>query len=137
MAGRRQAQPKIEPGALPVDDCRHPEATRPNNPPAALAAEGRTPAVPRATYAYCPKLTPSLRSDPSGKADALPALLEKATREKLNKEEAALLAEALRRHEPCPEWAGKRETPAFAADPVALHIHERVSTRAILRTGAR
>ena len=82
MAGRRQAQPKIEPGALPVDDYRHPEAKRPNNPPAALAAEGRTPAVPRATYAYSPRLTPSLRSDPTGKADALPALLEKATREK-------------------------------------------------------
>lgn len=65
MAGRRQAQPKIEPGALPVDDYRHPEATRPNNPPAALAAEGRTPAVPRATYAYSPRLTPSLRSGPS------------------------------------------------------------------------
>ena len=137
MAGRRQAQPKIEPGALPVDDYRHPEAKRPNNPPAALAAEGRTPAVPRATYAYSPRLTPALRSDPTGKADALPPLLEKATREPLTQPEAALLAEALRRHEPWLEWAGKRETPAFAVDPVALHIHERVSTQAILRTAAR
>jgi adenine-specific DNA-methyltransferase len=103
-----------------VDDYRHPEPTRPNNPPASLAAEGRTPSVPRATYAYSPRLTPSLRSDPTGKADALPALLEKATREKLTQEEAALLAEALRRHEPWLEWAGKRETPAFAVDPAAL-----------------
>jgi hypothetical protein len=56
MAGRRQAQPKVGPGALPVDDYRHPEATRLNNPPAALAAEGRTPAVPKAVYAYSPLL---------------------------------------------------------------------------------
>jgi adenine-specific DNA-methyltransferase len=88
-------------------------------------------------YAYSPRLPPALRSDPSGKADALPPLLDKATREPLTREEAALLAEALRRHEPWLEWAGKRETPAFAVDPVALHIHERVSTQAILRTAAR
>ncbi|MCS7252375.1 MAG: DNA methyltransferase, partial [Thermoflexus sp.] len=55
----------------------------------------------------------------------------------LSREEAALLAEALRRHEPWLEWAGKRELPGFAVDPVALHIHERVSTQAILRAAAR
>jgi adenine-specific DNA-methyltransferase len=137
MAGPRRTQPKGGQGALPVDDYRHPEATRPNNPPAALAAEGRTPSVPRTIYAYSPRRPPALRSDPSGKADALPPLLDKATREPLTREEAAMLAEALRRHEPWLEWAGKRETPAFAVDPVALHIHERVSTQAILRTAAR
>jgi adenine-specific DNA-methyltransferase len=78
-----------------------------------------------------------LRFDPTGRADALPSLLEKATREKLTQEDAALLAEALRRYEPWLEWAGKREAPAFTVDPVALHIHERVSTEAILRTAAR
>jgi adenine-specific DNA-methyltransferase len=137
MAGRRRAQPSGQQGALPVEDYRHAGATRPNNPPAALAAEGRTPPAPRTSYAYSPRLDPALRADPSGRADALPALLEKATREKLTAEEAALLAGALRRHEPWLEWAGKRETPGFAVDPVALHIHERVSTQAILRTAAR
>ena len=102
-----------------------------------MAAEGRTPPAPRTTYAYSPRLDPVLRYDPSGRADALPALLEKATREKLTVEEAAVLAEALRRHEPWLEWAGKREMPGFAVDPVALHIHERVSTQAILRAAAR
>jgi adenine-specific DNA-methyltransferase len=137
MAGRRRAQPSGQQGALPVEDYRHAGATRPNNPPAALAAEGRTPPAPRTSYAYSPRLDPALRADPSGRADALPPLLEKATREKLTAEEAALLAEALRRHEPWLEWAGKRETPGFAVDPVALHIHERVSTQAILRAAAR
>jgi adenine-specific DNA-methyltransferase len=137
MAGRRRAQPSGQQGALPVEDYRHAGATRPNNPPAALAAEGRTPPAPRTSYAYSPRLDPALRADPSGRADALPALLEKATREKLTAEEAALLAEALRRHEPWLEWAGKREAPGFAVDPVALHIHERVSTQAILRAAAR
>jgi adenine-specific DNA-methyltransferase len=137
MAGRQRAQPSGQHGALPVEDYRHAGATRPNNPPAAIAAEGRTPPAPRTTYAYSPRLDPALRADPSGRADALPLLLEKATREKLTAAEAALLAEALRRHEPWLEWAGKRETPGFAVDPVALHIHERVSTQAILRAAAR
>jgi hypothetical protein len=35
------------------------------------------------------------------------------------------------------EWSGKREKPWFEADPVALHMHERVSTQAILRVLAR
>ncbi len=50
---------------------------------------------------------------------------------------AAVLAQALRRHEPWLEWAGKRERPWFEVDPPALHIHERVSTQAMLRVLAR
>ena len=137
MAGRKQSKSGQQQAGLPIEDYRHEGATRPNNPPAAIAAEGRTPPAPRVNYAYSPRLDPALRADPSGRADALPALLEKATREKLTVEEAALLAEALRRHEPWLEWAGKREAPGFAVDPVALHIHERVSTQAILRAAAR
>ncbi|MFO3796709.1 MAG: hypothetical protein ACK8QZ_05405, partial [Anaerolineales bacterium] len=30
-------------------------------------------------------------------------------------------------------WAGKAEHPSFQVDVVSLHIHERISTRAILR----
>ena len=137
MAGRKQSKSGQHQAGLPIEDYRHEGATRPNNPPAAIAAEGRTPPAPRTSYAYSPRLDPALRSDPSGQADGLPPLLEKATREKLTSEEAALLAEALRRHEPWLEWAGKREKPGFAVDPVALHIHERVSTQAILRAAAR
>jgi len=137
MAGRRRTIPTPQQGALPVEDYRHTGASRLNNPPAAIAAEGRTPPAPKLTYAYSPRLDPALRFDPSGRADALPPLLEKAKREPLSAEEAALLAEALRRHDPWLEWAGKRETPRFAVDPVALHIHERVSTQAILRAAAR
>ena len=42
-----------------------------------------------------------------------------------------------RRHEPWLEWSGKREKPWFEVDPVALHMHERISTQAILRVLAR
>ena len=111
MAARRRAGTAEATGALPVEDYRHVGATRPNNPPAALAGEGRTPAAPRTSYAYSPRLDPALRADPTGRADALPPLLEKATQEKLTAEEAALLAEALRRHEPWLEWAGKWSAP--------------------------
>ena len=50
---------------------------------------------------------------------------------------AGILAAALERYEPWLEWSGKRERPWFEVDPVALHMHERVSTQAILRVLAR
>jgi adenine-specific DNA-methyltransferase len=120
-----------------VSDYRHPEATRKNNPPAKIAAEGYVPLIPKAEYLYSPRRPPELRFDPSGRADELPELLAKATKEKLTEAEAWALAEALRVHEPWLEWAGKREAKSFAVDPVALHIHERVSAQAILKVAAR
>jgi adenine-specific DNA-methyltransferase len=121
----------------PVADYRHPEATRKNNPPAKIAAEGHVPLLPKAEYSYSPRLAPVLRFDPTGGADELPELLAEATRRPLNEDEAWALAEALRKHEPWLEWAGKREAKGFAVDPVALHIHERVSAQAILKVAAR
>ena len=56
---------------------------------------------------------------------------------KLTDEEAKILAGSLRRHEPWLEWTGKREKKWFDVDPVALHIHERVSAQAAIRIAAR
>ncbi len=120
-----------------LTDYRHAEATRKNNPPAKIAAEGFVPLVPKAEYHYSPRRPPELRFDRAGTADELPELLAKATREKLTEAEAWTLAEALRNHEPWLEWAGKREQKSFTVDPVALHIHERVSAQAILKVAAR
>ena len=44
-----------------------------------------------------------------------------------------LLLMHFRHHSPWLEWAGKQETKSFTVDPVALHIHERVSAKAILK----
>ena len=120
-----------------VSDYRHPEATRKNNPPAKIAAEGYVPLIPKAEYLYSPRRPPELRFDPTGSADELPELLAEATKRKLTEPEALALAEALRVYEPWLEWAGKREAKSFSVDPVALHIHERVSTQAILKVAAR
>ena len=92
-----------------VSDYRHPEATRKNNPPAKIAAEGYVPLIPKAEYLYSPRRPPELRFDQTGHADELPELLAKATKRKLTEAEAWALAEALRVHEPWLEWAGKRE----------------------------
>lgn len=119
-----------------VADYRH-DDTRKNIPPAKIAAEGRVPDVPKITYSYSPRLDPSLRFDGTGGADALPELLATARQRALTDEEARSLAEALRAHEPWLEWAGKRESKAIDVDPVALHIHERVSAQAILKVAAR
>jgi adenine-specific DNA-methyltransferase len=119
-----------------ASDYRFPNK-RKNNPPATLAAEGTVPAVPKAKYEYSPRLPPILRFDPNGKPDALPDLLAESTRRKLTADEAKTLANALRTQEPWLEWAGKREAKSFEVDPVALHIHERVSAQAILKVAAR
>lgn len=124
-------------GNGPAKAYRHKGQKRRNIPPAAIAAEGRVPPAPKITYSYSPRLDPVLRFDPTGAPDRIPELLKKAKREPLTEAEARLLAEALRTHEPWLEWAGKREAKAFAVDPVALHIHERVSAQAILKIAAR
>lgn len=129
---------------------------RKNNPPAAIAAEGTVRAIPKAHYAYNPHLPPVLRFDQTGKADVLEtrlsaaaearaaALLAAAQQRPLKAAEAAELAGLLESAakarvaaEPWLEWTGKREKPAFTVDPVALHIHERVSAQAILKVAAR
>ncbi len=130
--------------SLPAADYRHKTSTRKNNPPAKIAAEGTVPAVAKARYAYSPHLAPVLRFDPAADADraaaAIAALIDKAAREPLNADEAAILREALDDREPWLEWASKREQHErghLEVDPVALHIHERVSAQAILRIAAR
>lgn len=138
MAKRAKPNPPSSSG-LPMADLRHPAARRKNNPPATIAAEGTVPVIPKAQYAYNPHLPPVLRFDQHGKSDALPELVAKARASAggLTDDEARVLAEALRVHEPWLEWSGKREKPAFAVDPVALHIHERISAQAILKVAAR
>jgi adenine-specific DNA-methyltransferase len=73
-----------------VEDFRHVEAQRRNNPPAGMAStyEVRERQIKR--YAYDPHLDPQL------------------------------------------VWAGKAEQTSFDVEVVPLHIHERISTRAIL-----
>ena len=123
-------------------DYRHTGVKRKNVPPATMAAEGTVPKVAKARYAYSPHLPPVLRFDGTGKADSLPGLLAEAGKRPLKQEELKTLAEALRRHEPWLEWAGKRESDGegrgfLEVDPVALHIHERVSAQAVLKVAAR
>ncbi|MBN1512020.1 MAG: transposase [Phycisphaerae bacterium] len=136
-AGTRQpnaARPLTD--GPPVGDYRH-AASRKNNPPAKIAAEGTVPVIPKAQYAYNPHLPPVLRFDSTGSPDKLPELLAKSRTSPLSDDEARLLAEALRVQEPWLEWTGKREKKWFEVDPVALHIHERISTQAVLKVAAR
>jgi len=136
MARRKKSDTPTTDTDLAVADYRF-DAKRKNNPPAGLAAQGKVQQAPRIRYEYNPHLPPVLRFDASGKADALPELLQAARQRPLNAEEVAQLAAALKRFEPWLEWAGKREAKGFAVEPVALHIHERISTQAILRVASR
>ena len=120
-----------------VQTVKH-RAKRKNIPPAGLEAQGRMEQAPRLRHHYNPHLSPRLRvADDPAAADRLPMLLQTARERALSADEAAELANALRRHEPWLEWSGKRERPWFEVEPMALHIHERVSTQAMLRVLAR
>ncbi len=136
MARPKKTKPKTAADA-PVTDYRHTKAKRKNIPPVGLAAQGKIAEKPAERYFYNPHLPPILRFDVTGKADRLPELLEKTRQRALTGDEVAALADALRNQEPWLEWTGKREKKAFEVDPVALHIHERVSAQAILRMAAR
>lgn len=121
-------------------DYRHTGTKRKNIPPAKIAAEGKVPKVAKVRYEYSPHLPPVLRVDPTGKADKLPELITTAGKRPLNESEQKLLAAALRNQQPWLEWAGKREQHDrgfFDVDPLALHIHERISTQAIVRVASR
>lgn len=120
-----------------VLDLRHKGVTRLNIPPAGLTARGEILRERKLKYAYNPHLSPGLRFDGTGRADKISGLIEDAGRRKLEPEELKILQEALGNHEPWLEWAGKREQQWCVADPVALHIHERLSTQAILKAAKR
>ncbi len=119
-----------------IQDYRHDAATRRNNPPAGIASHGGLREKPKREYAYNPHLPPVLRFNETGAADQLPELLEKA-KNGLSDDEIKILADALKDRAPWLEWAGKQEAKSFAVDPVALHIHERVSAKAIMRAAGR
>ena len=120
-----------------TQDYRHDAATRTNNPPAGIASHGQVQEKPQQVYAYNPHLPPCLQFDESGEADQLPELLQKAQRGPLSPDEVQILADALKNHSPWLEWTGKQEAKSFAVDPVALHIHERVSAKATVKVAER
>ena len=135
LRGRKKTE---DPAPAPesVADYRF-DAKRTNIPPAGLAAQGKLEEPRRIRYAYDPHRPPVLRFDGSGAADQLPELLATAGQRALNREEIALLTEALRQQQPWLEWAGKREKRGFEVEPVALHIHERIAAQAIVKMAAR
>ena len=120
-----------------VEDYRHDNATRKNNPPAGIAAYGVVREQPKHEYVYNPHLPPVLRFDGNGGPDQLPELLERAQERTLSSDEVNIIAQALQHQAPWLEWAGKQEAKSFTVDPVALHIHERVSAKAILNVAKR
>jgi adenine-specific DNA-methyltransferase len=140
MAAKKK--PKATDGLPPTADYRHEGSTRKNLPGAAMAGEGEVPKAKRVKYAYSPHLDPVLRFDPTGRADKVAAIVDKACRgERLDAGEQEILRAVGKNWEqPWLEWAGKQEEHArgqFSVDPVALHIHERISAQAILRAAMR
>jgi adenine-specific DNA-methyltransferase len=121
---------------------KHSDKTRPNIPAAGMAVKDDDIEKEKISYRYDPHLSPVLRFDETGEADRLSeqveAILDKAKSEPLTPEETQLLQDALlRSRQPWLEWSTKHEKSQFEVDPLALHIHEKVSARAILKTAER
>ena len=138
MARKEKAGSASKPRASDeITSIKYP-AKRKNSPPAGLEAQGVLRKAQRIRYEYNPHLPTELRSaKDAAHADKLPELLATARQRALSAEGAKVLADALKQHEAWLEWSGKREKPWFEVDPVALHMHERISTQAILRVLAR
>jgi adenine-specific DNA-methyltransferase len=120
-----------------VKDYRHDDEKRTYIPSAGISGQGELPKAKKLVYAYDPHLPPRLRFDPNGKPDRYTELLELAQTRPLTEAEIKELQEGLRHQQPWLEWTTKQEKRRLEVDPVALHIHERVSTQAILRTALR
>ena len=133
----RKRTPGADADQSGVTDYRHTSAKRKNNPPARLAAENPVPLASKIEYSYSPRRAPVLQFDSDGGPDVLPKLLAAARSRALTDDEVTTLTAALQAQEPWLEWAGKREQRKLQVDPVALHIHERVSAQAILKVAAR
>jgi adenine-specific DNA-methyltransferase len=126
----------------PVTTYQFSDATRKNIPPAGLASKSTVQETAPHRLSYDPHLSPVLRFDSTGETDSLALtvqdILEKAKTSALTPEDTQILQDALlRSRQPWLEWAGKREKRWFEVDPVALHIHERVSANAILKAAQR
>jgi len=128
-------------GATPVTSHTHANAER-LNIPEATEAKAKVARDKKPTYRYSPHLSPKLQFDPIGSWDKVTALIEKAiSGDKLTAEEAAVLRAATHQgRQPWLEWAAKQEQEgrgSFDVDDVILHVHERVSAKAILAAAQR
>jgi hypothetical protein len=76
-------------GNGPAKAYRHKGEKRRNIPPAAIAAEGRVPAVPKLHYSYSLRLDPVLRFDSTGAPDKLPDLARKGEKRAFSRSRSA------------------------------------------------
>ena len=135
-------RPKADAAAGAVTNYQYPSAARKNLPPAGLASRSVVQETEKTRLSYDPHLSPVLVFDTTSETDQLTgeleALLVRAKTGPLSPEDIQVLSDALlRSRQPWLEWAGKREKRWFEVDPVALHIHERVRARAILKAAQR
>lgn len=122
--------------ATPVRTHQHTDHQRPVIPDAGVTS-GDLPKAKRQEYAYSPHLDPILRSDLTGAADRVGAIVDKVEQGvTLSVDEKRILRSVASAYEhPWVEWAGKNEAEMrkiFQVDDVGLHIHERVSSQAII-----
>ena len=134
---RKKATKRVE-----VENYSHNGSSRKNIPPAKIAGEGEIPKTKKAVYSYSPHLPPHLRFDSAGGSDRLASIVEKACAGNTlsTKEQEILRAIARNAEQPWLEWSGKLEENSrfdLEVDPVALHIHERISSNAIVRAAMR
>jgi adenine-specific DNA-methyltransferase len=116
--------------ARPIEQYRHTDKERANNPPAGLVTPETDKESPKKTYRYDPHIDPALQFD------CQRGRIEKLFRRALESDSLADIKECLHEfeklHEPYLNWAGKAENTAFEVPTVSLHVHERIDPRTII-----
>jgi len=120
----------------PIGVHQHSDSARLNIPDA-TQAKTDVPKAKKPVYRYSPHLSPKLRLDLTGSRDQAKAVVAKvAAGQKLTPDEIEVLkAIAEQGAQPWLEWANKQELEgrgSFQVDDVVLHVHERVSAKAII-----
>jgi len=119
-----------------VEQYRHDDKTRPNNPPVGLVTPETDPAPPpaqsRKSYRYDPHLDPALSFDPQKSRDDLAAVIDAGLASDSLEDAKSALAALKKAQEPYLNWAGKAERTSFQVPTVSLHVHERIDPRTII-----
>ncbi|HUF36199.1 MAG TPA: hypothetical protein VMN37_09625 [Gemmatimonadales bacterium] len=110
----------------------HPEASAALRPDVGVQKQFRKKKPPK-TYRYDPGISPSLQWNEQPARERGEALIRRIQEAGSLEEAKAAAAELAAMSRPFLDWARKAERGAFEVPTLPLFVHERLSTRAMLR----
>ena len=130
-----KGRPRVKPvKTKPAQNYRHPESESPMRPDVGTQAQFKKKLPPK-KFRYDDSLSPSLEWDGQNPARERGEALIKEILDASSIEQAKAAVSKLKAmSKPFLNWAGKAERLSFEVPTLPLFIHERLSTKAILKT---